>query len=139
VPTSYLTRVIEFTASHRIRRPDWPAERNAREFGTAADDHGHHYQVRVTVKGQLAPREAGVMSLGLLDQLLAVEIHDRFDGRHINQDVAEFADGGLVPTGEALAVYIWECLATRLPLGITLHAVRVQEGPHVYSEYFGEP
>lgn len=139
MPTSYLTRVVEFTATHRIRRPDWPAERNAHEFGRAADDHGHRYQVRVTVKGPLAPREGGVVSLTALDTLLAEEVARRFDGRHINADVPEFRDGGLLPTGEALAVYFWERLARRLPPGVTLHAVRVQEGPHLYSEYFGEP
>jgi 6-pyruvoyltetrahydropterin/6-carboxytetrahydropterin synthase len=139
VPTSYLTRVVAFRATHRIRRPDWPAERNAQEFGKAADDHAHDYQVRVTVKGALRAREAGVVSLVALDALLASEIRDRLDGRHINRDLAEFADGGLLPTGEALAVYFWQRLAPRLPTGVALHAVRVQEGPHLYSEYFGEP
>jgi 6-pyruvoyltetrahydropterin/6-carboxytetrahydropterin synthase len=139
MPKSYLTRVVEFVASHRIRRPEWSEERNAKHFGKAAADHGHSYQVRVTVKGQLEPREGGVVSLGALDELLKTEIHDRFEGRHINQDVAEFSDGGWLPTGESLAVYIWQRLAPRLPKGVALHVVRVQEGPHLYSEYFGEP
>jgi 6-pyruvoyltetrahydropterin/6-carboxytetrahydropterin synthase len=139
MPTSYLTRAVEFTATHRIRRPDWPAERNAREFGKAADDHPHRYQVRVTVNGRLAAKEGGVVSLGTLDRLLAEEITGPFEGRHVNRDIPEFRDGGLLPTGEALAVYFWERLAPRLPPGVALHAVRVQEGPHLYSEYFGEP
>ena len=50
-----------------------------------------------------------------------------------------FAAGDRLTTGEALAVYIWERLAGRMPAGVRLHAVRVQEGPHLYSEYFGEP
>jgi 6-pyruvoyltetrahydropterin/6-carboxytetrahydropterin synthase len=139
MPTSYLTRVVEFTATHRIRRPDWPAERNAREFGKAADDHPHRYQVRVTVNGRLAAKEGGVVSLVALDRLLAEEITGPLDGRHVNRDIPEFRDGGLLPTGEALAVHFWERLAPRLPPGVKLHAVRVQEGPHLYSEYFGEP
>jgi len=138
MPTSYLTRIVEFTATHRIRRADWPAERNALEFGKAAVDHGHRYQCRVTVKGPLAPEAGGVMSLVSLDALLAEEITARFDGRHINEAVPEFADGARLATGEALAQYVWERLARRLPPGVKLHAVRVQEGPHLYSEYFGE-
>jgi 6-pyruvoyl-tetrahydropterin synthase len=63
----------------------------------------------------------------------------RLDGRHINEALPEFGDGGRLATGEALAVYLWERLAGRLPPGVALHAVRVQEGPHLYSEYFGEP
>jgi hypothetical protein len=35
-------------------------------------------------------------------------------------------------------VYVWERLAGQLPAGVRLHAVRIQEGPHLYSEYFGE-
>jgi len=36
-------------------------------------------------------------------------------------------------------VYLWERIAPQLPGGVTLHAVRVQEGPHNLLEYFGEP
>ena len=139
MPTSYLTRIVEFTASHRISRPDWAPDVNAREFGKAAEKHSHHYQVRVTVRGRLEGRERGVVSLPALDRLLADEVTGRFDGRHINDAASEFADGGLLPTGEALAVYFWGRLAPRMPPGVELHAVRVQEGPHLYSEYFGEP
>jgi len=138
MPISHLTRIVEFTASHRIRRADWTPERNALAFGKAAADHGHRYQVRVTVKGPLQPEDGGVISLVALDALLAVEITARFDGRHINDAVPEFADGRRLATGEALAVFVWDRLAARLPPPVVLHAVRVQEGPHIYSEYFGE-
>ena len=138
MPISYLTRIVEFTATHRIRRADWPDERNAREFGRAAQEHGHRYQCRVTVKGSLEARAGGVMQLQTLDRLLAEEITSRLEGQSINAALPEFADGGRLATGEALAVYVWERIAPRLPAGVTLHAVRVQEGPHIYSEYFGE-
>ena len=139
MPISYLTRIVEFTATHRIRRADWPDERNAREFGRAAQDHGHRYQCRVTVKGPLDARAGGVMRLETLDRLLAEEITTRLEGKSINAALPEFADGERLATGEALAVYVWERIAPRLPAGVTLHAVRVQEGAHIYSEYFGEP
>lgn len=135
--TAYLTRIVEFTASHRLRRADWPEERNREMFGLAAADHDHRYQVHVSVKGPLAARERGVVDLAALDRLLADEVTARFDGRHLNEVVPEFADGGMLATGEALAVYLWNRLAGRLPAGAALHAIRVQEGPHLYSEYFG--
>jgi 6-pyruvoyltetrahydropterin/6-carboxytetrahydropterin synthase len=139
MPTSYLTRIVEFTATHRIRRPDWSPEQNAREFGKAAHEHSHRYQCRVTVKGPLRARAGGVISLQALDQLLAEQIVSPLDGRQIHDAIPEFADGQRLATGEALAVYVWERLAPRLPQGVVLHAVRVQEGPNIYSEYFGEP
>jgi 6-pyruvoyl-tetrahydropterin synthase len=129
MPIAYLTRIIEFTATHRLP---------AKDFGKAAKDHSHRYQCRVTVKSGLLPAQAGVVGLAALDALLAREITARFDGKQINDDVPEFGAGGWLPTGEALAVYLWGRLAGALPSGVTLHAVRVQEGPHLYSEYFGE-
>ena len=139
MPISYLTRIVEFSATHYIRRADWPDERNAGEFGRAAVEHGHHYQCRVTVKGALAAEAGGVMSLEALDRLLAEEITRRLDGRSINEALPDFAPRRRLATGEALAVYVWERIAPQLPRGVTLHAVRVQEGPHIYSEYYGEP
>lgn len=136
--TVFLTRIVEFDASHRIARADWTADENARKFGKAAQDHAHRYQVRVTVKGPLAAGDGGVVNLQALDALLEQEITARFAGRNINQDLPEFAAGGRLATGEALAVYVWERIAPGLPPGVTLHAVRVQEGPHLYSEYFGD-
>lgn len=138
MPISYLTRIVEFTATHRIRRADWSDDRNAREFGPAAVEHGHRYRCRVTVKGGLKAGAGGVVRLETLDRLLAEEITTRLDGKSINAALPEFADGARLATGEALAVYVWERLAPRLPAGVTLHAVRIQEGPHIYSEYFGE-
>ena len=138
MPIVYLTRVVEFTATHRIARADWTEERNTATFGRAAQDHPHRYQCRVTVKGPFNPAHGGVVSLAALDALLAREITDRLEGGDINRDLPEFVDGKRLATGEALAVYFWEQLADALPPGVRLQAIRVQEGPHLYSEYFGE-
>ncbi len=130
MPTAYLTRIVEFTATHRF--PDLP------EFAGASHDHSHRYRCVVTVKGLFDPMRGGVMSLPAFDALLAREVVERFDGRHINQDIATFAVGSWIATGEALAVYLWERIMPALPRGVSLHRVRVEEGPHLYSEYYGE-
>jgi 6-pyruvoyltetrahydropterin/6-carboxytetrahydropterin synthase len=131
MPIGYLTRVVEFTATHRF--PDRP------DFAGATADHSHRYRCAVTVKGRFDPGQGGVMSLHALDTLLQREVVARFDGRHINQDIAPFAAGTWIATGEALAVYVWERIVPGLPAGVTLHRVRVEEGTHLYSEYYGEP
>ncbi|HET7790757.1 MAG TPA: 6-carboxytetrahydropterin synthase [Gemmatimonadales bacterium] len=136
--TAYLTTILEFTAGHRIRRADLTPEQNAAEFGKAAADHSHKYRVQVTVAGRLQPEKKGVINLKELDRILKTEITERLDGKSINEAIPEFADGKRLATGEALAVYFWERLASRLPEGARLHAVRVQESDHLYSEYFGE-
>jgi 6-pyruvoyltetrahydropterin/6-carboxytetrahydropterin synthase len=78
------------------------------------------------------------MSLKTLDALLQREVVERFHGRHINNDIASFAAGTWVATGEALALFLWERLAPGLPAGVALHRVRVAEDAHLYSEYHGE-
>ncbi len=130
MPTAYLTRIVEFTATHRF--PDTP------EFAGATDDHSHRYRCAVTVKGAFEPAQRGVMSLQALKRLLQREIVARFDGRHINNDIAEFAAGKSLATGEALAVYVWERIAGELPAGVALDCVRIEESPHLYAEYRGE-
>ncbi|HWC73225.1 MAG TPA: 6-carboxytetrahydropterin synthase [Gemmatimonadales bacterium] len=132
MPTAYLTRVVKFTATHRF--PDTP------DFAGATADHSHLYKCEITVKGRFDPTRGGVMSLKALDALLQREVAARFDGRHINEDIATFAAGTWVPTGEGLALYLWERInEAGLPRGVTLDRVRVQEGETLYSEYRGEP
>ena len=131
MPTAYLTRIVEFTATHRF--PDLP------EFAGATKDHSHQYKCEVTVKGRFDPTRGGVMALKALDALLKREIVARFDGRHINEDIASFATGTWLATGEGLAVYVWERIVEAgLPAGVALHRIRIQEGPNLYSEYRGE-
>lgn len=138
--TVYLTRVVQFSAAHRYFRPEWSAERNAEVFGPCASPHGHGhtYQCHVTVKGTPDPVTGMVVDLALLDRALREEIVQRFDHRHLNLEVPEFAFGKTVPTGEALCLDIWRRVASRLPTGCALDAVRVQEEPALFAEYRGE-
>lgn len=140
MPTAYLTRTVLFSAAHRYFRPEWSAERNAAAFGACASEHGHGhtYQCRVTVKGSPDPLTGMIVDLTLLDHILDEEVLRRFDHRHLNLDVPEFAYGRTVPTGEALCLDIWRRVAPRLPAGCTLAVVRVEEGPTLYAEYRGE-
>jgi len=138
VPISYLTRIVDFSATHYIRRADWPTSGTP---GVRAGGGGARPQlpVPVTVKGPLVAEAGGVMGLEALDRLLAEEITRRLDGRSINEALPEFAPGHRLATGEALAVYVVGAHRAPVREASRLHAVRVQEGPHIYSEYFGEP
>jgi 6-pyruvoyltetrahydropterin/6-carboxytetrahydropterin synthase len=139
VSVALLARTVTFRAAHRYFRPDWSAEQNRGAFGecTTAPGHEHVYRCRVIVSGPISPDTGMVMDLAALDRLLEEEIILRFDGRHINQSVPEFAFGKQIPTGEALAAFVWGRLVPRLPQTVRLQAVRVQEDPHLYAEYHG--
>jgi 6-pyruvoyltetrahydropterin/6-carboxytetrahydropterin synthase len=136
-----LSRVVGFRALHRFYRPDWSAERNRDAFGPLSDapGHAHDYQCVVTVSGPTEPLRGMVMDLVALDRILHEEIVDRFEGRHLNLDVPEFAYGRMLPTCEALAAHVYSRVAARLPAGVALDRVRIAEDPTLYAECTGLP
>ncbi len=123
MPRTSLTRRVVFAAAHRYRRPDWTDAENTDIFGACAHPnyHGHTYVCDVTVAGPVDEETGFVVDLGFLDQMLHREVRDRFDHRNINLDVAEFADGKLIPTGENLARFI----ADRMQAALSRTTARV--------------
>jgi 6-pyruvoyltetrahydropterin/6-carboxytetrahydropterin synthase len=140
MPTVSLTRVVPFAAAHRYFRPEWPLERNREVFGacTSEHGHGHTYECHVTVTGPMDPETGMVMNLRDVDVILEEEVTRRLDHKFVNYDVPEFAPGGLIPTGEALAVFVWQRVVPRLPAPVRLVRVRIQEDRYLYAEYAGE-
>ena len=138
--TAHLTRTVQFSASHRYYRPEWSDDRNREVFRACANapGHGHNYECTVTVAGPLNDDTSMVLDLDLFDRILQEEVVHRFDHQHINDAEPEFAYGKTVPTVEALVVFLWRCVAARLPDGVQLKRVRVQENPDLSAEYFGQ-
>ena len=135
----FLTRTVGFRATHRYYKPEWSAEANRARFGWTTEEpgHSHNYRCAVTVSGPLDPETGTIIDLPLLDRLLAELVVARFDGKHINLDVAEFAYGRLLPTCEALAQHFYGRIAPRLPAGVALQRVRVSEDATLAAEYGG--
>ena len=133
-----LTRVVSFHASHRYYRPDWTESRNREVFGSLADapGHGHDYQCAVTVGGPVS-QTGMLLDLALLDRILGEEVLQPLAGKHLNQDVAAFAYGRIVPTCEAIAAYLFPRIAARLPAGVVLERVRIMEDPTLYADCTG--
>jgi len=143
MPRAALTRLVTFAAAHRYRRAEWSDAKNAEVFGACANPnfHGHSYSCWVTVQGEIDPLTGMVVDLGLLDKVLLAEVRTRFDHKNINLDVAEFADGGLIPTGENLARFIAERVAKALAAARATAVVRlvvVKEDESLAAEYAPE-
>jgi 6-pyruvoyltetrahydropterin/6-carboxytetrahydropterin synthase len=132
-----LTRRVTFAAAHRYRRPEWTDARNDAVFGACArlSYHGHSYTCDVTVRGPIDPLTGFVVDLGELDRVLAREVRDRFDHRNINEDVPEFADGRLVPTGENLARFILDRVQSALGAAVIVTQVTVAEDATLSATY----
>jgi 6-pyruvoyltetrahydropterin/6-carboxytetrahydropterin synthase len=136
VPAS-LTRRVTFAAAHRYHRPEWSDERNEATFGKCARPsfHGHGYTCDVTVTGEIDEETGMVVDLGVLDRVLDAEVRERFDHRNINLDVPEFAEGRLIPTGEALARFIFERVQAALGSAVRVARVVVAEDDVLSAEY----
>ncbi len=132
-----VTRRLHFAAAHRLGRPEWDEERNARVFGSCANPnwHGHNYELDVTVEGEIDPETGFVLDLKALKGLVEGRIIEDLDHRNLNLDV-EWMEG-LNPTTENLVVAIWERLDGRIPGDVELVRLVLWETPRNYVEYTG--
>ena len=135
----FITRRIEFSASHVCANPALPEEENRRLFGDAANPygHGHNYVVEVTLEGDPDPVSGMVLDLKELKSILNAHVVDSFDHRFLNKEVPPF--DRTIPTVENIAIEIWNRIQPSLSRPpAKLHAVRVYETPNLYVDYFGD-
>lgn len=130
-------RAAGFRAEHHYWVPGWTAEQNRDRFGPLTASHAHDYTCEVTVSGSMDPATGMVVDLGLLDGLLAEAAVRPLDGRNLNRDIPEFSAGGVQPTCEALATWIFRRLAPGLPASVRLESVRVAEDARLSAECTG--
>ena len=131
----YLTRKIEFAASHLYHSPALSAEENRRVFGKCNNPHGHghNYTLEVTIAGEPDPVTGMVLDLKELKLILEREIMQRMDHRFLNYEVAEL--NGKIPTCENVARVIWDLLEPKIPQG-RLHKVRLYESADLFADCY---
>ncbi|HEX6879034.1 MAG TPA: 6-carboxytetrahydropterin synthase [Terriglobales bacterium] len=133
----YLTRRVEFSASHHYHNPQFSAEENERIFGKCnnPNGHGHNYTLEVTVKGSVDEQTGFVIDLKQLKETMNREVVDALDHRYLNKEVPEFATQ--IPTTENIAIAIWKRLEGKLKIA-RLHRVRIYETPDLWADFYGE-
>ena len=131
----YLTRKIEFSASHVYHNPALSAEENRLVFGKCNNPHGHghNYTLEVTIAGEPDPVTGMVLDLKELKDILEREIMQRMDHRFLNLEVVELK--GQIPTCENVARVIWKLLEPKIPQG-RLHKVRLYESADLFADCF---
>jgi 6-pyruvoyltetrahydropterin/6-carboxytetrahydropterin synthase len=131
-----LTRVYEFSASHRLHVPSLAVGENEALFGKCNNPagHGHNYVVEITVEGTPNPETGMIADIGKIDDVVRREVVDRYDHKHLNEDIVEFR--GKNPTTEVLTQTIWKRLSGKLDA--KLSHVLVRETDRNIFEYSGE-
>ncbi|MEC8957562.1 MAG: 6-carboxytetrahydropterin synthase [Nitrospinota bacterium] len=132
----YITRRLEFCASHRLFNPDFSDEKNELTFGLCnnPNGHGHNYVLEVTVKGEVDPETGMVLDLKALKKLINEEIINKVDHKNLNVDV-DFLKG-VIPTAENIAIHIWNILKSKIESG-KLHEVKLFESERNFVVYHG--
>jgi 6-pyruvoyltetrahydropterin/6-carboxytetrahydropterin synthase len=132
----YITRKEHFNAAHKLYCTQWSENENDQVFGKCANHnwHGHNYDLWVTVRGEPNPDTGFILNTQILSKIIKEYITEKLDHRNLNLDLDL---GGLQPSSENLAVWIWNTLKPHITSG-ELHCIKLQETENIYVEYFGE-
>jgi len=133
-----ITRLEEFSASHRLHDTSLSDEANRELYGICnnPNGHGHNYGLEVTVRG-VVDASGMVMNLTDLMGILREKILPRVDHKHLNHDVPFLQ--GVIPTAENIAIALWGELERELrPFApCALYRIRLFESRSNWVEYRG--
>lgn len=134
----YLSRKVEFCASHRLHSPALSDEENEKLYGRCnnPNGHGHNYVLEVIITGPIDRKTGMIMDLKALKDLLEKEIIDRVDHKNLNVDV-DFLRG-VIPTAENIVASFWEILEDKLPVNCRLYEMKLWETDNNVALYRGE-
>lgn len=127
-------RKVNFNSAHRLHNPKWDDKTNNEVFGLCNNPnyHGHNYDLIVKLTGYVNEETGYLFDLKILNDIIKIEIIDRFDHRNLNLDTKEFKD--LNPTAENIARIIYEILRLKID---TIYDIEITlyETPRNYVVY----
>ncbi|QXP69509.1 6-carboxytetrahydropterin synthase [Polaribacter sp. R2A056_3_33] len=137
MPKVKVYRRAHFNAAHRLFNSEWSDEKNAEVFGKCSNPnyHGHNYEMIVALFGEVDPITGFVYDLGVLRELIKVEIEEPFDHKNLNIEVPEFKN--LNPTAENISIIIYNKLRAHIPANLEIE-VTLYETRRNFVRYSGE-
>ena len=132
-----LSRIVHFSASHRLHVGTYSAQKNRRIFGKCNNPagHGHNYTAEVTVTGEIDPVTGMVFNLDELKKILEATVMKRLDHRNLNLEVPAFKKTN--PTAENIAIEIHRMVREKIPKPLRLE-VKLHETVNNSVVYRGE-
>jgi 6-pyruvoyltetrahydropterin/6-carboxytetrahydropterin synthase len=134
----YISRVVEFSAAHRLYREDLSLGQNLDLFGPCANanGHGHNYTLEATFKGTVVKDTGMVVHFSSLRRLLDELVVLPMDHKNLNLDVPFLK--GVLPSSENVVVRLWSEISRAIPgQGWSLHKLKLTASPRNWVEYFG--
>lgn len=134
----YITRVVEFSAAHRLYREDLSQEQNTDLFGPCANanGHGHNYVLEATFKGTMDQGTGMVVHFSSLRRLLDELVVIPMDHKNLNFDVSFLK--GVLPSSENVVIRLWQEISRAIPgQGWSLHKLKLAASSRNWVEYFG--
>jgi 6-pyruvoyltetrahydropterin/6-carboxytetrahydropterin synthase len=134
----FVTRRVDFSASHVCRQPALSEEQNRAIYGAAANPngHGHNFILEVTLDGEPDPVTGMVFDIKRLKEILNAAVVRPMDHRFLNHEVPPF--DRVVPTAENIAIEVWNRVEPHFRGGtVRLHNVRLYETEDLYVDYSG--
>lgn len=135
----FITKKLDFSASHRLYNPAFSDEKNQATFGPCnnPNGHGHNYTLEVTVCGKVVPETGMVLDLKALKGLVQKQVIDQVDHKNLNVDVPFL--NNIIPTAENLAVKFWDILEPSIQKeGGRLYQIKLFESDRNFVIYRGE-
>ncbi|MFO0323123.1 MAG: 6-pyruvoyl trahydropterin synthase family protein [Bacteroidota bacterium] len=127
-------RKATFNSAHRLYNPTWSHEKNEEVFGLCNNPnyHGHNYELIIKLVGHVDEETGFVFDMKKLNDIINLEIVERFDHKNLNLDTLEFKN--LNPTAENIAKVIFDILKPKIPSTLELE-VTLYETPRNYVIY----
>ncbi len=134
--TAYTSGIIErsyhldFCAARRTYSPHLSETENEKLFGVSArkSGHGHHYNLRLTFRGQPDAKSNLLVQHSQIRPLLN-KFYRKYDHRNLTTDITELQ--GMPMTTESLAKHFFSELRKELPLD----RIRLNENDYFFIEY----
>ena len=120
--TMELTKILRFSAAHRLVSPALSPAENRRQYGPCVRGHGHNYALEATVRGVVGP-DGMVMDAAVLERAMRTVL-DLVDHRDLTSDVPALA--GTITTGENLSAAFYRMIERGLPPGCLVRVAVVE-------------
>jgi len=129
----YLSRTIDFSATHVYNVPEWSGEQNRDVFGPCnnLNGHGHDYKLEVMVKGLLNEKSGIMVNITDIKHIVNEFVETELDGKFLDREHDYFKKH--IPTTENLVHYIWDSLVNQFT-DCTLERIRLHENHYLWSE-----